>query len=144
MKTILITIGAIIALVFVIKKVRNMILNFQLHKANTYNKDNLDGYLNTLLNKSITSMDIDVLSGLIHKQLVSSFLFNAHCNNSFKGALMMIEDSILEQTAMIIKVKEYFKNTIFDKQKSIEELRILKEEGLNMAHKEMEEFLIKL
>lgn len=137
MKITLIIVASIIALVIIIKKVKNIILNFQLHKVNTYNKDNLDGYLHTLLNKPISSINIDILTGLIHKYIISDLLFTAHSKYVYKKATQMLEETAFEQAGIIINMKKYLQDNINGHIKSISELRMVTENVLKQGQTEM-------
>ena len=106
--TIIIGIIAIIAILFIVKKVKNNKISSNLYEERTYHKDNLDGFVNTLSNKNIDSVDIEVFAGLIHKRLVSSWLYNCQTRSNLQGGILMVEDSSIQQAAMIINLKKFY------------------------------------
>tara|TARA_R110002096_G_scaffold434449_1_gene656037 strand:+ start:707 stop:1150 length:444 start_codon:yes stop_codon:yes gene_type:complete len=135
--TIIIVLISIIIIVFIVKKVKKNKISSNLNKEQTYHKDNLDGYVNTLVNKQVDSSDIEVFAGLIHKRIVSNWLYNCQLRSTLEGGMMMVEETAMQQATMITNLKRFLQDKIGNQQNSAQELNIIKEESVKLAFKEM-------
>ncbi|NQY30108.1 MAG: hypothetical protein HRT69_11630 [Flavobacteriaceae bacterium] len=136
---IIIAVVSIIVIVFIVKKVKKNKISSNLNKEQVYHKDNLDGFVNTLINKQIDSSDIEVFAGLIHKRIVSNWLYNCQIRSNLQGGMMMIEESAIQQATMITNIKRFLQDKIGNQQNSVQELNRTKEDAVKLAFKEMNE-----
>lgn len=138
-KTIVILVVLIIAIFFIVKKVRKNKTSSKLAEEQKYHKDNLNGYVKTLKNKQIDSSDIEVFAALVHKRIISNWLYYCQTNSSLEGGIMMVEDTAMQQATMITNLKTFLQDKIGNQQNSEQELNRIKEEGVKLANKEINE-----
>ncbi len=137
MKIILIIVICIVAAIFIIKLFKKKRLRRELLESKNSSAVNLDTYIQNIENKIVTSSDIDILTGLIHRYLCYDWLYSNHIRGSYKGAVRMLKVSQMEQARMINELKRYFRGSIGDQRKSLSELCIEKDKGLKLGSQKM-------
>jgi hypothetical protein len=137
MKTLIIIGICVVVLFFIIKKRNGNKLKNELLKYRNTNENNINEYIKTLENKTITNSDITKLSNLIHTFLSSDWLYNNQIRGGFKGAKAMLDASPFEQAKMITEMNSHFTSVIGDRTNTFYELNEEKDKGIRLASQKM-------
>lgn len=137
MKIFIITGICVVVLLFILKKRKSNKLKNELLKYRDTNEKNIDEYIKTLENKTITKLDITKLSNLIHTFLCSDWLYNNQIRGGFKGAKAMLDASPFEQAKMITEMNSHFTSIIGEKTNTLNKLNEEKEKGIRLASQKM-------